>query len=219
MSYPRPINEDLEFRFTLVTSAGAPVTGAAWNDAQWGTLRFVQMGDASSNPETITLASTGDYSLTNHGAGLYGVLIPATGTGPQNDGAGLCGIVGSYNSVAIIPIFEEVSDLTNLETLDTHIAGGGLATKAEIAQAVQDLQIPYFGVLTAASGTSITLAAGGSASDDAYNDHLLIIVGGTGAVQACYVVDYVGSTKVATVDRTLDPLPVNGSRYVLIKLA
>jgi len=54
---------------------------------------------------------------------------------------------------------------------------------------------------TAAAGAagSITLDAGASASDDFYNDQVVVLVGGTGAGQARLVSDYVGSTQLASV--------------------
>jgi hypothetical protein len=50
-----------------------------------------------------------------------------------------------------------------------------------------------------AAGT-ITLQSGSSADDDFYNNTLIWISGGTGANQARFISDYVGSTKVATVN-------------------
>lgn len=54
---------------------------------------------------------------------------------------------------------------------------------------------------TAQAGASatITLHAGASASDDAYNDLLITLTGGTGSGQTRRITDYNGTTKVATV--------------------
>lgn len=49
------------------------------------------------------------------------------------------------------------------------------------------------------AATSLTLDASAVATDDFYNGCLVSIVGGTGVGQTRLVVDYVGSTKVATV--------------------
>lgn len=54
---------------------------------------------------------------------------------------------------------------------------------------------------TAGTETTITLDAGASAVDDFYNYNLINITGGTGSGQAFVIIDYVGATKVATVDR------------------
>lgn len=94
---------------------------------------------------------------------------------------------------------------------------------AAIGGAVQDRQIVVRGTIAAAAGTSITLDANASGSNDAYNggagQHVLVIIGNTGATQHAYITDYVGSSKVATVDRTLDPLPDSSSAYLILKLA
>jgi len=70
------------------------------------------------------------------------------------------------------------------------------------------------GTAAAGASNSITLAAGASATDDAYNNLILRITGGTGNGTVAIVTDYVGSTKVAS----LRPLgsavtPDNTSTY------
>lgn len=52
----------------------------------------------------------------------------------------------------------------------------------------------------AGSGTTITLDASASATDDFYNNTFLYILSGTGAGQGRFITDYNGTTKVATVD-------------------
>lgn len=51
----------------------------------------------------------------------------------------------------------------------------------------------------AGAGSTITLDAGASAVDDFYNGRQIHIISGTGAGQSNTIIDYVGSTKVATV--------------------
>jgi hypothetical protein len=55
------------------------------------------------------------------------------------------------------------------------------------------------GVATAATSTSITLAAAASAVDDAYNGQEVYVYEGTAAGQRRTITDYVGSTRIATV--------------------
>jgi hypothetical protein len=68
---------------------------------------------------------------------------------------------------------------------------------------------------TAQSGGSstITLAAGASAVDDAYNNMQITIVSGTGIGQYKTISDYVGSTKVATVSSAWRTQPDSTSVY------
>lgn len=58
------------------------------------------------------------------------------------------------------------------------------------------------GSAVAGSAGSITLAAGASATDDAYVGMIISITSGTGSGSSGVITDYVGSTKVATVQAT-----------------
>jgi hypothetical protein len=71
--------------------------------------------------------------------------------------------------------------------LDTEIAALTAAT------------IVRTGTAQAGAGTTITLDAGASATDDIYNNQIIVLASGTGAGQARFISDYVGATKVATV--------------------
>lgn len=55
------------------------------------------------------------------------------------------------------------------------------------------------GTATAGAANTITLAAGASATDDAYIGQVITITSGTGNGHVGLITDYVGSTKVATV--------------------
>lgn len=55
------------------------------------------------------------------------------------------------------------------------------------------------GTATAGAANTITLAAGASATDDAYVGQVITITSGTGNGHVGLITDYVGSTKVATV--------------------
>jgi hypothetical protein len=61
------------------------------------------------------------------------------------------------------------------------------------------LAAPVTGSAVAGAAGSITLAAGASAVDDFYNGMVISITSGTGNGSSGLIVDYVGSTKVATV--------------------
>lgn len=73
------------------------------------------------------------------------------------------------------------------------------------------------GTAQAGAASTITLAAGAKDYDDAYNDIYIKITGGTGAGQIAKIVDYVGSTKVATIDGTWSTNPDATSTYELYK--
>lgn len=69
------------------------------------------------------------------------------------------------------------------------------------------------GTAQAGAASTITLAAGASATDDEYNNLYIVITGGTGSGQTRRITDYVGSTKVATVDEDWDTQPDATSTY------
>ncbi len=84
----------------------------------------------------------------------------------------------------------DVSVSTNASSLS---AGHGASLVGFMAQSVTG---------TAQSGstsTTIKLATTASATDDAYNGQTVQITGGTGSGQSRVIIDYVGSTRVATV--------------------
>lgn len=65
----------------------------------------------------------------------------------------------------------------------------------------------------AGGNTSITLDASASATDDYYVGGMVFLESGTGALQARIITDYVGSTKVCTVDRAWATNPDNTSVF------
>lgn len=69
------------------------------------------------------------------------------------------------------------------------------------------------GTAQAGGASTITLASDESAVDDAYNGKTIAITGGTGSGQEKTISDYVGSTKVATVDSAWSTQPDNTSTY------
>jgi len=71
------------------------------------------------------------------------------------------------------------------------------------------------GLAAAATSTTITLSSDASTTDDYYNDDLIEIDSGTGEGQARVITDYVGSTKVATVDHAWITTPDTTSEYII----
>jgi hypothetical protein len=69
------------------------------------------------------------------------------------------------------------------------------------------------GVAQAGSSTTITLKSTASATNDIYNGMYVTITSGTGSGQTRLIEDYVGSTKVATVDVAWATAPNNTSNY------
>jgi hypothetical protein len=89
-----------------------------------------------------------------------------------------------------------------------------LATPALIADAVwdeatsghvtagtygQEFYVKRANTAQSGTATTIVLDASASATDDFYNDDMIVITAGTGIGQARFITDYVGATKTATV--------------------
>lgn len=73
------------------------------------------------------------------------------------------------------------------------------------------------GTAQAGSAGSITLASGASATDDYYNGMVISITGGTGNGSKGIITDYVGSTKVATVQKSTAAFtPATSSTYSIV---
>ena len=69
------------------------------------------------------------------------------------------------------------------------------------------------GTLQAGTSTTVTLKATASAIDDVYNGMYVNITGGTGSGQTRLIVDYNGTTKVATVGEAFTTTPDATSTY------
>jgi hypothetical protein len=96
-------------------------------------------------------------------------------------------------------------------SFDVEMAGSGTAGTVPpydellraCAMSATTLAVPVTGTATAGGASTITLAAGASAVDGAYNGLTVYITGGTGSGQSAVISSYVGSTKVATLTAPL----------------
>jgi len=74
------------------------------------------------------------------------------------------------------------------------------------------------GTAQAGGATTITLDAGANASDDFYVNWYVRTTGGTGAGQTKKIVDYVGATKVATVESAWSVNPDNTTTFKVFRV-
>lgn len=89
-------------------------------------------------------------------------------------------------------------------------------TSGSVGQAVFNFnQYVRRNTAQAGASTTITLDASASATDDIYNYELIEIISGTGVGQGKFITDYVGSTKVATVDSAWATNPDNTSVFLI----
>ncbi len=88
--------------------------------------------------------------------------------------------------------------------------------KANVTQSLGVAVTNYDGQATAGGASTLTFdSSTGSTVDDFYNGQWVWIVGGLGIGQRRLVVNYVGSTKVATVHRPWAVNPDSTSKYIM----
>jgi len=97
---------------------------------------------------------------------------------------------------AIYAMAEFECEVAGSGTAGTAPAWGPLMRACGFSQTA--LAVAHTGTAQAGGASTITLAAGASASDDAYTGMTIRTTGGTGSGQSRVLSDYVGSTKVAT---------------------
>lgn len=76
-------------------------------------------------------------------------------------------------------------------------------------------ETPVIGAAQAGAAGTVQLPSTASATDDIYNGSVATIAAGTGAGQSRYISDYVGSTKVASVDPNWTTTPDTTSMVVV----
>lgn len=155
-------------------------------DLVWGTTTRSITG--------LTAAALADFfdtdSTTTYASAVAGSVVKETA-----DNAG-----GSALTVA------DIADGVWDEAASGHVSAG---TFGRLAQVIRD------NTAQAGAAGTITLDASASASDDFYNNTIIQITGGTGAGQSRIISDYVGSTKVATVNGNWVTNPSSDSVFVI----
>lgn len=113
-------------------------------------------------------------------------------------------------AVSDIPTAAVVADAVWDEAQSGHTTSG---TFGQVAQAVRT------GTAQAGAAGTVTLDASASATDDFYNGQIIFITAGTGAGQSRRITDYVGSTKVATIQPNWVTNPGATSVFVITPTA
>jgi len=106
------------------------------------------------------------------------------------------------------------SPSTSVNLSNTTVANATNVTNG-VSLSTLETAVLHSGTAQAGASSTITLATGASSTNDFYNYKTIRIYGGTGAGQARTIVDYVGSTRVATVDRAWVTNPSGTSTYAV----
>lgn len=192
---------------------GTPETGVAYNTSGID-LWYRREGATKTSITEASLSALNDAhtdgGILHIGDGYYRLDLPdaavASGANGVVVGGAVTGmiVVGCYvHLVDYDPQDAVRMGLTALPNAAANATGGLMTAKRG-------------GTAQAGASTTITLDAGASSSDDFYIGDVVQIVGGTGAGQSRIITDYVGSTKVATVDTAWTTNPSSDSVFVLI---
>lgn len=199
----------------LATSAIDEIVDAVWDEVNTGAthnianstgrqLRQISgqsialfIGTAQAGAASTITLSAGATSVTN---AFVGCTIVITG------GTGLFQVrrIIAYNGT------------TKVATVDRTWGTNPDNTSTFAIYANSNPIISDEGTAQAGGASTITLRAGASATDDIYINAFVTILSGTGSGQTRIISDYVGATKVATVDSAWDTQPDNTSIYAVI---
>lgn len=192
---------------------GTPETGVAYNtsgiDLWYRREGATKTGITEASLSALNDAHT-DGGILHIGDGYYRLDLPDAAVASGANGVVIGGtvtgmiVVGCYvHLVDYDPQDAVRMGLTALPNAAANATGGLMTAKRG-------------GTAQAGASSTITLDAGASSSDDFYIGDIVQIVGGTGAGQSRIITDYVGSTKVATVDTAWTTNPSSDSVFVLI---
>lgn len=173
----------------------------AYNASNWGNYDIALTEDGSSGYYKATFPgaiSAGSYDLV--------VYLQVGGSPAEGDNM-LGGRSIKYDGT------DEVDVLSS--EIATSVWGAARASYLTDGTFGQMLQSIRSGTAQAGASGTITLDVSASASDDFYNNCVIQIISGTGANQSRIISDYVGSTKVATIDTNWVTNPDNTSVFLI----
>lgn len=129
----------------------------------------------------------------------------------------------SPDSNAILAYSEDVASAIRGENVGGGVGlslAGATPIDAVTVEQIRDSVVAIFtddvGTAQAGGSNTITLRSGAVATDDYYNGAYVTLTGGTGVGQTRKITDYVGSTKVATLDSNWVTNPDNTSTYIIL---
>ena len=215
---------DVEATATVYTVAGSNVesitTLGTFAAPSTNKCRFKEV-DATNHPGVYELQfANARFSVT----GAKSLLISISGA----TGAAQCDAiiplprVDLFESNGRVRLTEAQIDQMVDELLDevntgaTHNVNNSVGK--QIRQGGGGTQVTIRSGTLQAGSTSTTakLDTGASTTNDLYNRNLIVLTGGTGAGQTRRIVDYVGSSRVATVDRPWAVTPDNTTTFDLV---
>lgn len=192
-----------KFVFTLVNAS----TGAALTGATVTAKLSIDGGASATATGTVTELANGQYLWSPDQADTNGDVLGVqfTATNAVARSFTIYTIAGAVGDTIGDAVWDEV--LTGATHNITNSAGRRLRQLDSITA--------HDGTAQAGTANSITLAAGASSTNAVYDFDVVTIVDGTGSGQSRMIVDYNGTSKIATVSRNWNITPDNTSEYIV----
>lgn len=187
-----------------------------------GALGVVRSGTAQAGAASTITLDSGATATDSFYRNTRIHIVAGTGIGQSR---GYSSYVGSTKVYTVDLAWTTAPDNTSVFVLMSNVSGdvSALATAASLATAQTGITsiLEASGIIrrntaTAGASTTITLDASASATNDFYNNATIVLLSGTGLLQFRNITDYVGSTKVATVDRAWTTNPDATSVFVIL---
>ncbi len=186
-------------------------------------------GTAQAGTSSLIVLASSASAVDDIYNGLEITIVSGTGIGQTRL---ITDYSGTSKAATISPNWDVVPNSTSVYSLGLVSAIRSNATlinalQAEIdgniAQALETLETSVewtqFGITGTAqnggSSTTIKLASSASSVDDFYNDAPIRITAGPGLNDVRRITDYVGSTRIATVDSAFSATPTASSTYAI----
>lgn len=194
------------FQPVIVPNEAAPTFGAPNTTSQISSSRSWTVCDISTGALKKEFTITG---VDQRNLRPLGVTFPSYGGATGSDG--LANSTGSINLEHNCYVTDVACEIQFINTGGTFAFAIDDVVQGRIATA------DATGTAQAGGASTITLAAGASASNGQYADLFVRITGGTGSGQIKRILSYVGSTKVATIEGSWSTNPDNTSTYSIEK--
>lgn len=179
---------------------------------------------------TITLAEAGTYDWTFCYPEVAGTGTPAVDVGTAVANTNLN--IRSYSGgIELQQMGDTGTDNVSLEgngqlVINANCSGGTVVVRGNfritdnsgsvnLVTTIPTVDQVHSGTAQTGTANTVTLAASASSTDGQYDPGSITIIAGTGAGQARNIIDYNGTTKVATIDKDWRTNPDSTSSYVI----
>jgi hypothetical protein len=172
------------------------------------TTTFTSGFDAVAGLVNLAVDYSADGTFYASGSDISFILTAGTVDSTSVVGETIC-------NVHLLP----APAVAEIPSVNATYIGGTAQTGSDIGAAMVDVlsaSLIRGGTAQAGSARTITLDSGASSTNNIYSGAWIIIVSSTGVAQKRQIVGYVGSTKVATVDRVWVTNPTSSSVFAII---